>query len=176
MTVATEKPKPDIQLSVHDVDVLRYLYPEWDCLNKKQKLKLIKNTSSSVLRKIQIHNATCVDLHKYLAKNIDPEKNANESGDKIAFGDDDSSISSSDTSLNNKVGDVGISDTSYDSSSQETTFTTFVDSSELNGETLSEIGLIGTDSNLWNHADIDPDISKSNSETVVADIFISFTN
>lgn len=176
MTVAISPRQHNIEIGIYDVAVLRYLYPEWDSLNKHQKLTLIKSTGPPTLRKIQIHNVTCVDLHKYLAKNIDPERNVDESGDRIAFGDDDSSFNSSDTSLNSKVGDVGVSDTSYDAASQETTFTAFVDSSELNGETLSEIGLIGTEGNLWNHADISPNVNKTNSETVVADIFISFTS
>lgn len=166
----------NVRLSVFDVDVLRFIYPEWDALEKKEKLKLIKYISPEALRRVETHNVTCVGLHEGLAKSVDPETNYSDEANKFVFGDDDSSFSSSDTSLNNKVGEVGISDTSLDLSSEEVTYTTFVDSTELNGNTLSEIGIETSDGNLWNHADISPNISKTSSETVVAEIFLTFSD
>lgn len=166
----------NVSIRVHDVDVLRYLYPEWDALEKEEKLQLVKSTGKTSLRRIQVHNKTTDALHKYLAKNINPEKSDSDDGNKMHFGDDDSSFNSSDTALNNKVGESGLTDTTYDSSAKETTFTTFLDSTELNGETLKEIGLVSGNGNLWNHAAISPTIDKTNTETVVADIAISFSN
>lgn len=176
MPTIANKYKQNVQLRVYNVNVLRYLYPEWDALRKKEKLQLIRNTGPEAIQRVQTHNVTCVNFHTYLARNINPELNASQSGEIMAFGSDDTSFSSSDESLNNKVGEISISDTQYDEASAESSFTGFVDSTEFNGSTLAEIGLYSDAGDLWNHAGISPNISKTSSETVVADIFITFSN
>lgn len=176
MSISPSPEKKNVRLRVYDVDVLRYLYPEWDALQKEEKLKLTKNTGPEAIKRVEVHNATTTPLHKELARCIDPSSSVDGSADQIAFGDDDSSFSSSDTSLNNRVGAVGISNSSIDLSVPDVLFESFVDSTELNGETLSEIALESTTSDIWNHADISPNISKSSSETVIAEITISFSD
>lgn len=166
----------NVQLKVYDTDVLRFIYPEWDTLDKNQKLQLVQNTGIEAAKKIKEHNVTCIDLFNYLAKNVNPDRNADAAGEKIAFGTDDSSFSSSDQSLNNNVGEITLSGADTDASTHETTFTAFMDSTELNGYTLKELGLIGSDGGLWNHAAISPTVDKTNSETVVAEVFITFSN
>lgn len=175
MSVTPSPKRQNVKVKIYDTDVLRYLYPEWDTLEKEEKFKLIQNTGKEALRKIKIHNVTCVGLHEYLTTCIDPEQDHTADGDEIAFGTDNSSFSSSDTSLNNEVGRVDVSDSS-ESSSTEIAFSSFVDSTELNGNTLAELGLYSNDGNLWNHAEISPTVDKTTSETIVAEIYIAFSN
>lgn len=176
MTIQVEPNFENVDIQVLDVDVLRYLYPEWDSLRKNEKLKLARNVNMEVKRRVQVHNVTTIDLHNYLAYNINPDSSRNENGANIVFGNDNSSFSSSDTSLNNTVGQSDVSNATTDESVGHTIFTTFVDSTELNNNTLREVGLESNEGSLWNHAEITPEIDKSSSETMVVDITLSFSN
>lgn len=166
----------NVRIRVYDTDILRFIYPEWDALNKKEKYFLLDNTGPEVFERIETHNTTCIDLHKYLSKNIDPNQSVDESADLMAFGDDDSVFDSSHTELNNQLGTVEIVDTTYDENVPKTIFSGFIDSTEMANEDLREAGIIGSGGRLWNHVQISPEIDKTTSETVVVDIDISFSD
>jgi hypothetical protein len=98
--------------------------------------------------------------------------------DALLVGDDGASgVSQTDTTLNNKLGGVqltlvagtGVGD------SRDLEFSAFIDSSEFNGFTLDEVGVVNnlTDERLYNHATI-TDVDKTSQKQVTIDGTISF--
>lgn len=168
------KQHKNVTISVFNVHVLRYVYPEWDALDKAEKYVLIRNHAPEY--QIATSNVTCVGMHRWLARAINPEISVNDGANAILLGDDNSSFSSSDTELNNQTGSVDVSDSTYDDSVPESIFTAFVDSTEQNGITLRETGIESETGRLMNHAEISPAVDKNSDKTVIVEITIQFSD
>lgn len=171
---------PNVHAEVYDTDVLRYLFPEWDALSKKQKLAYLRAEMASPASESHDSNVTCVGLHEYLPAVLNPEVDPDPVGvSHLAVGNDDTTApAAANTQLNNEVGRPRTTDALHSGKSVD--FEVFIDSGELNGYTLSELGLYTgptTDTNalLLNHSLVSPTIDKTNSKTVIFTVTLSFS-
>lgn len=168
----------NVYLMAWDTDLLRHKYPEWDALTKREKLRLLRTKRPRPQERRATHNVTCIEMHQFLAQAVDPEHDTTDNAARLALGDDDSGTNpfqSSDTSLNNEVGRVDLTDAVYDATNGEVLLSTFIDSGELNGETLAECGIVSEAGRLFNHAGVSPNVAKTNSKTVVIDVILGFS-
>lgn len=112
-------------------------------------------------------------LHVEIVDVMDETKSSNFDASHLAVGDDDTTPQSSNVSLNNEVGRFAVTETEDRSNSIWTR--TFVDTSQANGNTLKEVGLITESSGgtLLNHS-IMQDVPKDNTTTVTIDVEIIF--
>lgn len=111
---------------------------------------------------MHVSNATCDGLHNYVAAAMVPSRRGNlPEPAQLAFGDDATSFSPDDTELNNQVGSIGITDPTVSGTSFY--ISEYVDSLELNGHTLAELGIVDSGGGLWNHAPIPTAIDEKTS-------------
>lgn len=164
----------NIRVETYDIEAMREVFPGWDQLPKHQRHRLVK-CAGDPLTVERVSNVTCDALHEYYAdvltletsdgKNLDPPH-------EIAFGDDTSSFSTSDTSMNNEVGDR-ITITDATSSSKDTNFDEYLSSNEQNGNTLSEIGVFSEDGEMYQHAALSTSYNKDSGFALSINITIS---
>ncbi|MFB1066435.1 hypothetical protein [Natrinema sp. H-ect4] len=164
----------NIRVQVHDIEDLRETSPNWDDLSERERLEVTRRVDP-----VQTHstaNTTTIDLHEYHVENLDPATSRNEDASHLAVGNDDSTVpSSGNSSLNNEVYRTGISDSSV--KGDELFTSTFLDTTEANGETLVEVGLFTASSGgtLLNHSTIDP-IGKTTDNTATIDVSLTWGN
>lgn len=163
----------NVFVGVFDTDILRFIYPEWDALNRDERYQLLQNHVPD--REIEESNVTCTELHKWLAQVINPEININDEVSELYLGDGGTTTDSNNTSLNNKVAEIDVSDASYDELDEETLFSVFVDSTEANDTTLNELALVSENGRFLNHAPIEPDVTKTNSKTLIVEVVLGFS-
>lgn len=161
----------NVHVFEHDIDTLRKQWPGWDENPKWVKRELAKRTEPD---REQHHSNTTVDgLHKYIVDNLDPSQSVNKTASHLAVGKGTSQPASGDTSLNNEVTRVQTTD---DSDNGTTLFTsTFLDTTEANGNTLEEVGLFTAASGgtMLNHALISS-ITKDDETTATIDVSLTF--
>lgn len=170
-----------IDMRVHDVSTLRESVDDWDSLSKEEKLDATRVVNADY--EDTVYNVTTDELHEYFVGNLDPSQTAaenNVSVSHLALGTDGSSgTSTSDTDLNNRVYNEAVTD--IIDNSKELLTSTFLDSSEANGNVLDELGLYtGDPANLanadvfmMNHSAFSS-ITKDNSKTVTFDVTLTF--
>jgi len=126
-------------------------------------------------------NTTVDPLHELIAKILNPNATASDStvGGLTLGTDGASGTSSTDTSLNTRVGVIQLSlietPTNADDPKNLETHA-FLDTTQLNGNTLDELGLKAdttASSRLFNHATF-ADIDKTNQKAVTFDVTIQF--
>ncbi|WP_436933702.1 hypothetical protein [Halovenus marina] len=158
----------NVYVRVHDLDELRARYPEWDDLDREEKLERTRGVPPRETD--HVSNVTCVGLHEYAIDDLHPDQTVDIDASHLAVGSDDGTQpSTGDTSLNNQVGVVSITDSIDVASTLKSSV--FIDSSQLNGNTLAEVGLTTASSGgtLLNHALISP-IQKDADSTVTIDV------
>lgn len=191
-----------IDILQHDVDDLREAVPEWDDLDKKAK-KLVTLPPEGIdlgdvdedyhdyaLLEVEptdeehTHNVTCVGLHEYIVDNLDPAQTAvkdNVTAAYLGLGTDGTTTpASGDTDLNTRVYSETVTDHADNGAS--ILCSTFVDSTEGNGNTFAELGLYSGDPAnlanadvfLLNHSTFSG-VTKDNSKTVTFDVTLSFS-
>lgn len=144
----------------------------WDELSDEEKLD-----ATRVLEPDEEHtdyNTTVFGMHEYFAINLDPNQTLEEDVTHLAVGDDDTAPVTSNSSLNNEVFRKSVTD--HSQTDNELLASTFIDSSEANGNTFREVGLFaGTDpARMWNHSTI-ADIEKDDTRTITIDVTLTFT-
>jgi len=170
----------NVRVREYPVHVLRFLNPEWDAYTKRQKLRLLNAADAeSIVREIRTRNATTVGMHETIPELLSPEDTSSQDANHIAIGDSDPSTSSSDTSLDNEVGRFRYTNASTNGA--DLVVEVFIDSTELNGNTIAECGVFtgeASDSNaaMLNHADISPNVSKTSSKVVTVEVTLTWTN
>jgi hypothetical protein len=173
-----------IDTQVHSEEDLRNAADgEYDSLSKKERLSLAREVEPEY--KDTVHNVTTDRLHEYFVDNLDPDDTspeANISASFMGLGTDGAAgTSSSDTDLNNRTYEETISDVA--DNGKDLLASTFLNSTEGNGNTFDEIGLFtGDPANLAdddvfliNHATF-ADVTKDNSKTVTFDVTLSFSD
>jgi hypothetical protein len=178
MAVNSTPDAPNVTVEVYDPAVLTYLFPEWPALTKREKLAYIRRAVPPARERAREHNVTCVGLHEFLPKVLDPDQTDELDVSHLGLGDDDASFAAGDTALNTEQGRVVVTEAAV--SGTQIDYEVFVDSSELNGVTLRELGLFtgpASDSAalLLNHAAVSPTVDKTNSKTVVFTVSLSFS-
>jgi len=172
-----------IDKQVHDVDELREEYPSWDEMSKQEKLKAVRETEPA--EEETVYNVTTDRFHEYIVDNLDPSQTSvedNVASSHLALGTDSASgTTSSDTDLNNRTYNEPVTD--HADNGKELLASTFLDSTEGNGNTFDELGLFtGDPANLanaevflLNHATF-ASVTKDNSKTVTFDVTLTFSD
>jgi len=158
----------NVHVRVHDVEDLRARHPDWDDLDRAEKLDRTREVAPVATD--HVSNVTCVGLHEYAVDDLHPTQTVDIEASHLAVGSDDGTQpSTGDTALNNQVGVVQITDSIDNNSTLKSSV--FVDSSQLNGNTLAEVGLTTASSGgtLLNHALISP-VQKDADATVTIDV------
>lgn len=173
-----------IDRKTHDVSDLKKAYPEWDSFSEKQKLQATRSVEPVDID--TVYNVTTDELHKYFVRNLDrgdssPE--ANLDAQWLALGTSSADgVGTGDTDLNTRTYEEQITDVA--NNGKDLLASTFLDSTEGNGNTFDEIGLFTGDPNnasgnpeifMINHATFSG-VTKDNSKTVTFDVTISFSD
>ena len=124
--------------------------PEWEQLDDSEKLEVLDRREP--LREHYHHNTTTVDLFEYLVDDLDVNQTANVTASHLAVGNDGTSPSSGNRSLNNEVYRTQIASSTDAGDTLETRV--LLDTSEANGYMIRECGLVTASSSglLLNHS------------------------
>lgn len=179
MTTQATPREANVYVSTYDPAVLTYLWPEWPALDSKEKLGLLRAYSPGPREEARQHNQTTRAFHQFLTRTIDPEQSPGRDGVAylLAGRGGAGGTSSYDDSMNLPIGSpVEVTDTVYTATSAEVQVTTFVDSTQLNGYTIDEVGIQSEQGDLWNHAVLASVVDKTAAKTMVVDVFFAFSN
>jgi len=172
-----------VKTKIHDVAELKKLYPDWDTLTREEKIEATRRVEPT--DDDLSYNITTDGMHEYFVDNLNPantDPEANVSASHLALGTDGASgTAETDTDLNNRVFSLEV--TSHGDTGDELLCSTFLGSSEANGNTLDELGLFTDDpANLanddvfmLNHADF-AGVTKDNSKTITFDVTLQFSD
>ena len=172
-----------IERQTHTVESLRESVDSWDTLSKKEKLAASREVEP--VESDTVYNVTTDELHQYFVRNLDPDNTSPEANVSLAWlglgTDAVSGTDVSDTDLNNRTYQETITDVAEDGST--ILASTFIDSTEANGNNFDEIGLFSGDPTnladpevfLINHATF-ATVTKDNSKTVTFDVSLTFAD
>jgi len=172
-----------IDKQVHDVDELREEYPNWDEMSKQEKMSAIREVEPATQE--TVYNVTTDRFHEYIVDNLDPAQTAakdNVSSSHLALGTDAASgTATTDTDLNTRAYNEPVTD--HADNGKELLASTFLDSTEGNGNTFDELGLFTGDPNnlgnaevfMLNHATF-ASVTKDNTKTVTFDVTLQFSD
>lgn len=171
-----------IDRQTHNIDSLKHQYNGWDDMSKLEKLNASRKVEPDETD--TAYNVTTTNLHEYFVNNLDPNQNGVKDNLEISFialGETSGSITENDNDLNNRLYEERITDVADNGT--ELLTSTFVDSTEANGEVLNEVGLYTGDPDqrssdsvfLLNHANF-ADVTKDDSKTLTFDVTLSFSN
>lgn len=163
----------NVHFQVHHIDDLRREFPGWDSYSKRKKMELARTVEP--VQTESSHNVTCVGFHEYIIDNIDTNQSVDEAATHLAVGTDDTTDPvTANTDLNNEASRFSVTDTFDNGSSLDVS--TFLDTSEANGNTLKEVGLVNQSSSsgdiLFNHSLIS-DIVKTSEKTTTIDVTLN---
>lgn len=121
-------------------------------------------------------NITCVGLHSYIPLLLDFRNEYDrvvDHADLIAFGDDASAFAENDETLNNRIGEISLTDP--ESLGTQWRCSELLGQLELNGENIRELGVVSESGRLWNHAALPTPLEpKTTDDAVVINIAINF--
>jgi len=172
-----------IDRKTHSLDTLTEKYDNWHELSAGEKLAATREVEPEKTE--TVYNVTTDELHEYFVLNLDPtttSAEANISADYLGLGTDASTgTNSTDTDLNNRVFAKTITDAV--DNGKDLIVSTFLDSTEGNGNDFDELGLFSGDPVnladpdvfLINHATFSP-VTKDNTRTVTFDVTLTFSD
>jgi hypothetical protein len=172
-----------IDRKTHEVGHLKTAFPQWEHFSKEEKLDASRKVKP--IAKDTVYNVTTNALHEYFVDNLDPDNSGAEANVSAAFlglGTDASSgTAQSDTDLNNRAYAESVTDVA--DNGDELLASTFVDSTEGNGNDFDELGLFSGDPSnlsdpevfLINHATFAA-VTKDSTKTVTFDVTLSFSD
>jgi hypothetical protein len=172
-----------IDRKVYSTEDLRSVFDDWDNKTKKEKLKLTRSVDPE--EEGISYNVTTDRLHQYFVDNLDPDNStntANLSVSHLALGVSDTTPVTSNTDLNDRTYEEVVTDVA--DNDKELLASTFLDSTEGNGNDFNEIGLFtGNPANvstaddvfMINHSTFAP-VTKDNSKTVTFDVTLQFSD
>jgi hypothetical protein len=171
-----------IERKTYDTNDLRSKYDDWDSLSDDEKLSLLRE--SDELSTEEVYNVTTERFHEYLVDNLHPGVTTDANLDAAWMGlgtNSGGGTAVGDTDLNNRVFEKSVTD--HADNGTELLASTFISSTEANGNTLNEIGLFTGDPNnlsnsdvfLINHATFS-DVVKDNERTITFDVTLTFSD
>lgn len=172
-----------IDTRVHDVSDLREQVDNWDELSDEEKMQATREVEPEY--EDTVYNVTTDRLHEYFVDNLDRAQSATEdnlSAEYLGLGTDAASgTATTDTDLNNRTYSETITDVA--DNGKELLASTFLDSTEGNGNDFDELGLFtGDPANLaneevflMNHATFST-VTKDNTKTVTFDVTLTFSD
>lgn len=167
----TETMKVDnIKVKVFEPPEIRY----WNSLGVNTKILL--SEKSGVIESVTARNTTTLEMHEWLVGRSDPNGQQTSDISELAVGRSSTTVSESDTGLNDEVDRVEITSTAREGDALRVK--TFLDKKDGNvnvsgGESLSEVGLYA-ESNFLNHAVLSTNIDKTNNKTATIDVLITY--
>lgn len=175
MVIAQELSCDNVKVELFDNAHLRYEIPWWDALTREEKLQELEN-----LKPIQTttsSNTTCVELHYLTVDLLNATDPTDEVVERLAVGRSTTAPAESDTSLNDPVDQVEVTEYSDNLDSLETK--TFLGEGDGNvdtsvGESLDEVGLYAGGYFL-NHSLLSQSIAKDNTKTATITVTLTFT-
>lgn len=182
-TTSTLRLSGRIDTTVHSEADLRARSSEYDSLTKEEKMELARSVEPEYEE--TVYNVTTDALHEYFVDNLDPGNTNPEANITASWlglgvnGADDTATS--DTDLNTRNYEETVTDVG--DNGKDLLASTFVDSSEGNGNTFDEIGLFSgdpanlsqSDVFLLNHATF-AGVTKDNTKTVTFDVTLTFSD
>lgn len=172
-----------IDTKVHNEEDLREATENYDSLTKKEKMELTREVEPTY--EDTVHNVTTDALHEYFVDNLDPgntSAEANVNAAWIGLGTNGGGgTSTTDTDLNSRTYEETVTDVA--DNGKDLLASTFLDSTEGNGNDFDEIGIFsGNPSNLSNsevflinHATF-TGVQKDNTKTVTFDVTLTFSD
>lgn len=164
--------------AMYDVADVKAQVAQYDNLSAKAKLHLTRMLCEPVAVTFDV-NTTCIGLHQWIVSALDAGQTAT-APDVVALGRSNTSPTETDTTLNDEVDRVSI--TQYEdesgSSPYQIRLTTFVGEGEANvdtgaGETISEGGFYA-DGNLLNHSLFSTEFEKDETKTMTVEGVLGF--
>jgi len=172
-----------IDRRTHELGHLRTAFPQWEQFSKEEKLAASRKVKP--VAEDTVYNVTTNALHEYFVDNLDPDNTsteANVAAEFLGLGTDAASgTAQTDTDLNSRAYEEPVTDVA--DNGDELLASTFLDSTEGNGNDFDELGLFSGDpANLTNaevflinHATFAA-VTKDSSKTVTFDVTISFSD
>lgn len=172
-----------IDKQVHDVADLRAEVDDYDSLSESEKLQLARSVEAE--SEETVYNVTTDQLHQYFVDNLDRGNTSAEANIDAAWlglgTNGGGGTATSDTDLNSRQYEETITDVA--DNGKELLCSTFVDSTEGNGNTFDELGLFtgdpanlaNADVFLMNHATFNA-VTKDNTRTVTFDVTLTFSD
>ena len=170
MVTSTLKAIGRIDTKVYDDESLP---DDWGSLSDSEKLSSLRDVEP--VESYTDYNTTVNGMHVYFAQNLDGSQSVDKDAAYLAVGDDDTAPTTSDSTLTNEVFRKQITD--YSQTGNELLASTFIQSSEANGETFREVGLFAGSNpsdTMFNHSTIS-DIVKDGTRTITIDVTLQFT-
>lgn len=175
-------PTGRIERKTYDTTELREDNEDWDTLSDDEKLTRIREADA--LDEEEVYNVTTERFHEYLVDNLHPgvTTDANLDAAWMALGTDSATGTGvTDTDLNTRVFEKSVTD--HADNGTELLASTFISSTEANGNTLNEIGLFTGDPNnlsssdvfMINHATFS-DVVKDDERTITFDVTLTFSD
>lgn len=172
-----------IDRKTHDLGHLKTAFPQWEQLSKEEKLEASRKVKPA--EEDTVYNVTTDLLHEYFVDNLDPDNTAVEANVAVSFlglgTGGDSGTQETDTDLNSRTYEEPVTDVADNGA--ELLASTFLDSTEGNGNDFDELGLFSGDpANLTdpevfliNHATF-ADVTKDSTKTVTFDVTLTFSD
>lgn len=172
-----------IDKAVYDTAALADRFPDWGDLTKAEKLERVQDVEPDSTE--TVYNVTTDRFHRYFVDNLDPKQTGDEDNIDAAWfalgTDGATGTATSDTDLNNRVYSEAVTD--HADNGKDLLASTFIDSTEANGNTVDELGLFtGDPANLANeevfminHTTFSA-VTKDNTKTVTFDVTLTFSD
>jgi hypothetical protein len=168
---STTETTENVLVRTYDLATLKEKYPDWEDYSRLEKHHLAAQTPAESL---SIHRNTTVDgLHETVVDLLNPTSAVAVDATDLALGTGTATPDSTNTSLNNEVGRVEVTEFSDQGATLGTS--TFLDTGELNGFDIEEVGLVTSSSGgrLLNHSLINT-VNKDDATAVTFDVSLSF--
>lgn len=175
--------KGRIDTRVHDLGDLKAATEDYESLSDKEKMELARNVQPTYTD--TVYNVTTDRFHEYFVDNLDPSQTATKDNITAAWlglgTGGSTAVSTSDTDLTTRTYEEPVTDHADNGKSILTS--TFLDSTEGNGNDFDELGLFSGDPNnlsdadvfLLNHATFNT-VTKDNTKTVTFDVTLTFSD
>jgi hypothetical protein len=176
--------KGRIEHKTHNVaDLKAAADSDWDTLSDPEKLEVAREVDP--VETDTVYNVTTDRLHEYFVDNLDPDNTGAEADLSVAWlglgTNGGGGTSTSDTDLNTRTYEETVTDVA--DNGKDLLASTFLDSTEGNGNTFDELGLFtgdpanlsNTEVFLVNHATFSA-VTKDNTKTVTFDVTLTFSD
>jgi len=173
-----------IDTKVHNKDALRQAADgDYDSLTKQEKMELSRDVEPEY--EDTVYNVTTDSLHEYFVDNLDPDNTAVEANVDVSWlglgTNGGGGTVTSDTDLNTRTYEETVTDVA--DNGKDLLASTFLDSTEGNGNDFDELGLFSGDPAnlgdaevfLLNHASF-ATVTKDNTKTVTFDVTLTFSD
>jgi hypothetical protein len=173
-----------IDRKTHNISDLKSAYSKWDEMNDEEKLQATRNVEP--VDKDTVYNVTTDKLHQYFVRNLDPQDTDSDANLEVGWlglgTGAGNGTSTTDTDLNTRTYEETVTDVA--NNGKDLLASTFIDSTDGNGNDFDELGLFTGNPNnatgnsdifMMNHATF-ATVTKDNSKTVTFDVTLTFSD